>query len=128
MAVLPIEVHFISVKANIVHTLCPIIFHLNWIWVKLTSLQINLSTFLLEELLCCNRFSNTITEKIWALVVKAFMVHEFAHCLFIDHIFLVCCQGASHGIVRRKQRFQSASVYLKPYEDSTKMDVCQRQT
>lgn len=47
-----------------------------------------------------------------------FVVHRFAQCLFIDHIFLVAVKMLVMALL---------SVYLKQYEESTKMDVCQPQ-
>lgn len=61
------------------------------------------------------------------MVKGFFVVHEFAQRLSIHHIFLAAVKVLVTALFGEK-RFQSASVYQKPYGESTKMDVCQRQT
>lgn len=83
--------------------------------------------FLLEKLLCCNFPTQAVHHQ--GSVVKAFsVVHESAQCLIIDHIFLVAVKVLVMVLFSENRAFNQPLSTLKPYEESTKMDVCQWQT
>lgn len=68
--------------------------------------------------LCCDRLLFFLQDDHWKNLGARRLYGAWACTMFFHWPYLIiCCQGPSCGVVRTKPRFQSASSYLKPYEE-----------